>query len=936
MYNPKEVEERTLKLWKQKGVPEKVLKFRKGKKKFYFLDGPPYATGEIHLGTALNKILKDFYIRFFRMNGFDVWAQPGYDTHGLPIENKVEKQLGFKNKKDIESFGIAKFVEECRKFATQFIGVMNDQFNNLGIWMDWKNPYLTLNPEYIEGAWFTFKTAFEKGLLYKGDYPVHVCPRCGTAVAYNEIEYKNITENSIYVKFPVLNKKNEFFLIWTTTPWTLPANVGVMVNPKVDYSKVRVGSEDLWIAKYLVDKVMKKLEVEVYEVLQTVPGKKLEGTKYENPMKDILPLQKKIIGRVVLSEQYVSLEDGTGLVHTAPGHGKEDFKVGRENKLPVLSPLKTDGTFTEEAGFLKGKYAKDADVEIIKELKKRNAIFGEENITHDYPLCWRCDTPLLLMSVPQWFFKISSLRNKLLTENKKMNWTPDWAGKRFENWLQSLDDWPISRQRYWGIPLPIWICDHCEHVKVVESVKELPKKPKDLHRPYIDEVTWKCKKCGKGTMRRVPDVIDVWFDAGVSAWASLGFPSNKTLFKKMWPVDFVLEGPDQIRGWWNSSLITSVITFDERPFKNILFHGFILDAHGRKMSKSLGNIIAPQDVIDKYGRDIFRYYFLKYDVSNDFSFDWESVKDAAKFFNVLYNSFNFFETYCKKTKSLKNLKTEDKWILSRVNSVVEECRKANESFNHVKAVGLFENFIVEDLSHWYIKIIRERTWPTHKGKDKLVAFATLYYVLDRVLKMFAPLCPYLSEDIYQKLFKSKETIHMEDYPSVDKKFVDKGLEESMKMVKRIVEVSNSIRHDTNIKLKYPLRTLIVESKKKINPSLKSVIEQMANVKIVKFGKVKEGLDFEYGKVFVDTEVTKELKIEWLVKELIRAVQDKRKQMNLKVTDKIKLYIPPERAYKSWAKVIGGRTGSKVTFGELKGEKVEFKFENDVYWFGVQK
>jgi isoleucyl-tRNA synthetase len=938
MYDPKSVEERISKLWSDNKILEKTLKHRAGKKKFYFLDGPPYATGSIHMGIALNKIMKDFYIRYFRMLGFDVWSQPGYDTHGMPIELKVERLLGFKKKQDVEKFGVANFVGECRKFATQYIDVMNKQFLNLGVFMDWENPYLTLNNDYIEGAWHTFKIAYEKKLLFKGSYPVHVCPRCITAVAYNEIEYEKVSEDSVYVKFPIVGKDNEYLLIWTTTPWTLPSNTGVMVHPKFEYSKVKVGKDNLIIAKELVKSVMEKNKIKDYKVVDKCMGKDLEGLKYSHPLKDSLPLQKNINGRVILSEQFVSLGEGTGLVHTAPGHGKEDYKAGKENNLPILSPMNLDGTFTSEAGFLKGMFAKDADPIIVSKLRERSALFGTEKITHDYPKCWRCDTPLLLMNVPQWFFKVSDMREKLIKENKRINWVPEWAGKRFENWLESLDDWPISRQRYWGIPLPIWECDNCNHVKVIGSADELPgSKLKDLHRPYIDNVSWKCEKCGKGVMRRIPDILDVWFDSGVASWASLGYPRNQTLFKEMWPVKFVTEGPDQIRGWWNSCMITSIITFDERPFENILYHGFILDAHGVKMSKSRGNIVSPEDVVEKYGRDILRYYFLRSDSSADFNFDWNELKDVMKFFTVFYNSMNFFETYCK-SERLENLKAEDKWIISRLNSLIEFCNNQNSKYLGYKSLESIEKFVLEDLSHWYIKIIRDRTWPTHEEKDKKAAFATLYYVLDNLNKLLAPAIPFLTEDFYQKLFKKHESIHLEDYPKADSRLIDKNLEEEIEKVKMIVEASNAVRHEKDIKHKYILENLYVsgEGLENVLKDFEGVIKSMANVKNVLLKNVKEMHKIDSIKIHLDTKVSPEFKIEWLIRELIRAVQDKRKEMKLEVKDKIVLHLPEVKEFKEWQEMIEGETGSKVEFGKITGSKSEFKFENKKYEFGVKK
>jgi len=933
-----EQEKKILEFWKKKKIYEKAKLLRKNGKKFYFLDGPPYATGYIHIGTAMNKIMKDFFIRFFRMSGFNVRDQPGYDTHGLPIENKVERNLNFKSKGDIEKFGIENFNIECKKFATQFIDVMNDQFNNLGVWMDWKHPYLTLTNEYIEGAWFTFKKGFEKGLLYKDNYSVHVCPRCETAVAYNEIEYTQLTDPSIYVKFPVKDKKDEFLVIWTTTPWTIPSNTGIMAKPDADYARVRVGNEVLIMAKRLLETVMGKLKITDYEVIETLKGKDLEGMRYEHPLKDMFPFMKQLKNahRVVLSDQFVTLEDGTGLVHTAPGHGQEDYKVGKETGLPVVSPLKLNGRFDESSGKYAGIFAKDADPMIIQELKTRNALLYEEKVTHDYPLCWRCESPLLMMAIPQWFFKVTRIRQKLIEENKKINWVPDWAGQRFHNWLESLGDWPISRQRYWGIPLPIWICEKCSEIAVVGSAKELPKKLKDLHRPYIDDVVLKCKKC-KGAMRRVEDVLDVWFDSGVSSWAPLGYPSDEKLFKKLWPVDFILEGPDQIRGWWNSSVITSVISFDRRPFENILFHGFVLDAHGNKMAKSKGNIVNPEDVIKKYGRDVLRFYFLNGAPWDDYFFKWEDMDEISKSFVIVRNTFNFVKTYTTKAGKPKGLKAEDKWILSKLNTLVENCTQYNKSFNVHKSSKEILDFILNDFSRWYIKIIRDRVWPTYEGKDKSSAFYTLFTVTKTLAMLLAPTCPFLAEEIFQNIIKQLnkdvESVHLVDWPKTEKKFINKKLEDDMEVVKKVVEASQAARQKVDLKLKWPVRTVLIVSKEKnVSAAVKDLNEVLLNmcnckkIKVVKDapkGNFSE-VEFNLGKVLVEKEMDEQLLKEAMLREIVREIQGLRKKNGFNVKQSIILTLNSDESTEKMLKKFAGHLkkevgAKKVEIGKLKGK-----------------
>ena len=934
MENSKELEEKIKEFWQKNNIPAKVRARNKGKKKFYFLDGPPYATGYIHIGTAWNKILKDTYLRFWRMKGYDVWDKPGYDTHGLPIENKVEQKLGLRSKSDIERLGVEKFNQECRNYATQFIDIMSSQFEDLGVWMDWQNPYLTLDNDYIEGAWHTFKIGFEKGLLYKDVYPVHVCTHCETAVAYNEIEYTQMTDPSVYVKFPVYGKENEFLVVWTTTPWTLPSNTGIMVKPSADYVYVKVGNETLIIAEARLQDVMEKAGLGGYRIIKRVKGKELEGLRYEHPLTDVFPFIKRLQNahRVVLSEQYVSLEEGTGLVHTAPGHGQEDYKVGKENGLPIVSPLRLNGTFNDNCGRFSGKYAKAADDEIIEEFNVRGLLLHKEKITHEYPKCWRCSTPLLYMSVPQWFFRVTAIRDKLIEENKKVKWYPDWAGKRFEDWLQNLGDWPISRQRYWGIPLPIWECERCGRTKVIGSADELPQKPNDLHRPYIDEVEIECE-C-KGKMKRVPDVLDVWFDSGLAAWSSLNYPKNKELLKSLWPCDLQIEGPDQIRGWWNSQLITSVITFDEKPFNTILFHGFVLDAHGNKMSKSKGNIVQPEDVIAKYGRDVLRFYLLSSPAWDDFFFNWSDTENVAKTLNILRNTFVFIKTYVtEKPEKKPELKPEDKWILSRINSLLVDYDKNMQAYSHHKSVQALRDFILNDFSRWYIKLVRDRVWPTYEGKDKQAAFYTLLKVAELLLKMLAPITPFLAEEYYQQLLRDKdmpESIHMFDMPKPDKKLIDAELEDYMKIAREIFETASAVRKKEKLKLRWPLRRLIiVTDKKKVKRAievLSEAIKFICNVKELSVGKLPKGRFsegvFDGGKLYLDLERDEELEAEMILRELIRAIQEMRKKNKFVVSDRIVLNLKTDHETRKMLEGFLDRLKKEVGATEVSFDKFE--------------
>lgn len=912
--------------WEKNHVREKAI--AKEGKPYYFLDGPPYATSNIHMGTALNKVLKDYYIRFKRMRGHWVWCQPGYDCHGLPIENMVERKLGLKNKDDIEKYGVGKFIEECKKYATQYIGVMSCEFANLGIWMDWERPYLTLNKEFMEGAWHTFKKANEKGLLYKGIYPVHVCPHCQTAVAYNEIEYETREDTSVYVKFR-LTGKDEFLAIWTTTPWTLPSNTGVMVNPKYEYSLVETLGGKMWMATELVSSVMEKLEAG-YKLLKTIKGKDMEGWRYDPALPD-LPLQNGVDRRVIMSERYVNLEGGTGLVHTAPGHGLEDYIEGTRAGLAQLSPLGLDGRFDSTAGKYTGVYAKDADAIIINDLRSQGALLKEEKFSHEYPMCWRCHSPLLFMSVPQWFFKITGFKAELRKQSSERNWIPEWAGKRFDNWLDSLGDWPISRQRYWGIPLPIWQCESCGKTKVFGSTKELGVDMDDIHKPFIDDVVVGCE-CG-AKMRRVPDILDVWFDSGCAPWASLGYPAREDLFDKLWPVDFVLEGPDQTRGWWNSTAICGYITFDRIPWDNIMQHGLVLVEKGVKMSKSRGNVVSPQQIMEKYSRDTLRYYLLRYDPSIDMEFTWDKVDDAKKFFTVLSNSFNFFKLYCKPAP-LANLKPEDEWVISRVNSLAKSVGELNDSFQGFKALQLIEEFVMSDLSRWYIKLVRDRTWPTYNGADKQAAFATLYYVLHRLNRMLAPAVPYMTESNNLEMF-GEESVHLLGFPEAER--INAPLEEQMLVARRIVEACAFARNKAGVKLRWPLSAMVVKTKdeqvRRAVETFNSLLQASCNVKQVWVNRDIHGeaLDFEGGSLVLNTTMDTSLKKEALAAELTRTVQDARKKAKLEVGDRIKLFVnSSDPGLNEWLAGMGKEVSPKLnavkySLGSGGEWKAEFEF-----------
>ncbi len=926
MYDFKKTEQEILKFWKEKKIPEKAKnKNKQSKKTFYLMDGPPYATGHIHMGTALNKILKDVSIRMKRMQGYNIFDRAGYDTHGVPIEYQVEKEIGSKGREDIEKFGVKKFIRKCKNFATKFIGVMNKEFEDLGVWMDFKDPYLTLSPEYIEAIWWTFKQAEKKDLLFLGKYSVHVCPRCETAVAYNEIIYTTQEDDAVYVKFPLKNEKNKFLIIWTTTPWTLPGNTGVMVHPNFTYQEIEVHGERWIIAKELVPKIMDELGVK-YIVKKEYKGKEMEGWKYKNPLFKNLKIKLKNSYRVVLSSRYVNLDEGTGLVHCAPGHGKEDYEVGKKAGLDMIVPVDISGTLKEETGKYKGKKARVVDAEIIQDLKKDNYLVHKHTYSHDYPLCWRCKTPLLMLAIPQWFFKISDIHKRLLELNKEINWIPKLMEKRMKAWLEGISDWPISRQRYWGTPLPIWICDKCDNKIVVGSIKELEKlygkKIKELHKPDIDKVKWKCKSC-KGEMKRIPEVLDVWFDAGVSSWAALGFPQKKNNFEKFWPANLNTEATDQFRGWWNSQLILSTIAFNKKPFENIMVHGMITDIEKRKMSKSLGNIITPQQMIDKYGRDYLRYYLISVSKGTDFAIDEKAFKDIGKFFNILFNLHKFVSLIGFELKDkVTGKEIEDKWILSRLNSTIKECTGFYNKFLFHKAVEKITEFVIDDLSRTYIHFIRDR-------EDKYIK-DILNYCLYSVLKLLAPITPYLSDYLYLKV-GGKNSIHLQEFPKQGK--IDEKLEKEFEIVFQIIEKGLAERDKIKIGLKWPLASAKIECNIKLKKELQEIIARQLNVKKVGLKKSKEI------SINLDTKMTPELEAEGYAREISRQIQSFRKKLGLEKKDKIKLFIFTDDKFKKVLEkqtdFIKERTNSKkleisenVTTGKERFKNnIEFKIRD---------
>lgn len=868
-YDAEKIEKKVTQFWEDSDAYLRTRERRKTGKKFFFVDGPPYTTGHIHLGTAWNKIIKDSILRYYSMNNRNILERPGWDMHGLPIEVKVEGLLGFKSKKDIESFGVENFIEKCKEFAITQKQAMTTQFQRLGVWMQWEDPYMTLKDDYIEAAWWTLKKAHEKDLLDVGKRSVNWCPRCETAIADSEVEYSERTDPSIYVKFKIKGEENTFIVIWTTTPWTISANVAVAVHSDLEYSKFRAirqdGSEEILIAATdLIKNVLKQGRYVDYKVLETMTGEDLTKLEYESPVGDLVPIQNRIKHGVYLAD-FVTVEN-TGCVHIAPGHGMDDFNLGVKYNLPILCPVGPNGTYTDEAGEYEGKNVREANPIVIEDLKERNRLLSEGIVTHRYGHCWRCKTPIIYLATEQWFLKITEIKDKMLEEIDAVDWYPDWAGSaRFRTWVEGARDWCISRQRYWGIPIPVWKCKKCGKLEIIGTKAELLEKANsgsdiELHRPYVDRVTIPCE-CG-GEKKRVEDVFDVWFDSAVASWATLTFPQAQEQFDEWWPADFITEGHDQTRGWFYSQLGASMVGFGRAPYKSVLMHGFILDAGGKKMSKSYGNVIAPLDIIKKFGADTLRAYVLSSSAPwEDLKFNLEEIETVHRSINIFWNVFRFplpymaldnFDPLKVNLDSVKDsLREEDRWILSRAQSVVKAVDEAMSGYLLHKAVREILEFTLEDLSRWYIQLIRPRTWTEADDPDKLAAYCVLYEVYVTLTKLISPFMPYLAEEMYQNLIRNvdpnaPDSVHMCDWPKVNEAYLDPELEAAMDTVRSIVEAASNARQKAGRKLRWPISRIVVSPNSddagKAVKRLGSVLMGQTNSKAIVLTGVGESWD----------------------------------------------------------------------------------------------
>ena len=1020
-YKPEKIEYDVSKYWSENNVQEKVRESTEGNEPFFMIDGPPYLNGEPHVGHMQGKVLKDVMLRFKQMQGYDVHDQAGFDTHGLPNELATEEEMGIEDKNEIgDSIPAQKFIEECRRRATSAKEDWQTVMEDLAVWQDFENPYMTYDNDYIETAWWLLNKTEDQDLLYQGTKPIHWCPRCQTSLSGYEVtdEYQDIQDIAVFAKFPLENRE-EKLVIWTTTPWTIPSNMAVFTHPDYQYAIVEADGEKLIIAEQLVPKVMSQAgyEEDDYSIERTLIGSDLKGLKYQTPFHNDIPKQQELdeeqgVHRVHNSENLVTLEDGTGLVHAATGHGPEDYEETRPLGLPVYSPVDGEGYYTEEAGDkLEGKNVLDVDPEIIEILEEKDLIFYSEKFNHEYPHCWRCKTELIYRAADQWFIKNEEVKQRMLEENEDVDWVPENKRKRFHDFISESPDWCISRQNYWGIPIPIWVCSDCGEYETIGSFEQLEEKagnlPEDFdpHKHVVDDISWSCE-CG-GEKERIPDIFDVWFDSGVAPFASMHYPFEEQPFEDMWPMDFITEASDQIRGWFYHLMFAGILGFDEKPYEKILYQGYVLRADGEKMSKSAGTTISPKDQLEEFGADLPRFYQLRlappWEQKN---YDEDEIRNEIyRLFSVYWNTKEFLTTHDSNVSKPDNLEIEDEWILSRINSINDGAEQKMEDCHFFKLARDLEDFLVQDLSRWYVKKVRGRL----KNDDE-AAIWTQTQVLDKATKLMAPFSPYITEKVYQEINGEKVSVHMEDYPEADTESIDKELEETMKVVREIIDQSTTIRDENQYNLRWPAKRLVISTSDEQQEKLErftGLIEEMANVKAVEFGDVESELkarpdysalgpkfgvnadevaekieelehsqieqiqetgeleiedyqltpedmkieshtseevgskNFEHGEIFLDIQRTEEIMDEAFVSEVLRAIQQKRKEADLEVEDKVKLSFSGdvEPLQEQESEIRSRINLSSLNFSgevleysdsvEFEGRKIEFSFSEPV-------
>ena len=984
-YDPHDVEPDVKEYWDDENAYEAAKEAHTDDPNLYFLDGPPYTSGQMHLGTAWNKTLKDAVVRYLRMRGHDVTDRPGYDMHGLPIEVKVEERLGFENKSDIEDYGVENFIEECKDFAEENLDAMNEDFRSMGVWMDWEDPYKTLSPEYMEGAWWAFESAFDRGLVERGKRVINQCPRCETAIADAEVEYEEIESPSIYVKFP-LGDEDASLVIWTTTPWTIPANLYVAIDPDAEYAKVRATKdgedEVLYVASECVEDVLRAGRYDDYDVRETFDGDALVGRRYEHPLSEEVPRQKELDEEEGVHQVYAAdfvTTDRTGLVHAAPGHGVDDFEVGQENDLPVFSPVGPDGFYTDEAGEYSGTFVRDANPDVVDDLTEGGYMLSEGTHEHRYGHCWRCDTPIIFTATDQWFITVTDVKDRLLEEIERSEWHPDWArDSRFRDWVENARDWNVSRQRYWGIPVPIWETESGDRVCVGtrEELAELavddvnPDKI-DLHRPDVDEVVLEHPETGEPA-ERVEDIFDVWLDSAAASWAALDYPSEKDDFEELWPADLIIEAHDQTRGWFWSQLGMGVSALDEIPYREVVMHGHALDEDGRKMSKSVGNIVTPQEAIDRHGVDPLRCFLLSHDQQgDDMRFSWDEIEAKKRTLNVVWNTYRFPLPYMRlddfdpddTTAEDAEMTVVDDWVLSRLQTTETEYAEHMDDYEIDKAQEVLLDFLTEDVSRFYVQVVRPRMWDAEDSPSKNAAYATLYAVLEEATRMLAPFAPHLAERMYENL-GDVTTVHALDFPEPDGGMRNEILERRMEVLREAEEAAANARQQAQRKLRWPVRRVVVSTEDddvedalgaledlfldRINAKSLEITEEYDELIEVaepqmgaigpEFGedaekvmnavrgkpreKVEdeievdgetvvlddemveyrhetpdnvEAAEFEGGTVYVDVSLDDEIRSEGYARELVRRVQEMRKELDLDVEQRIRVSFDVEDA-----------------------------------------
>jgi len=988
--NLPKIEQKILRFWQREKIFQKSLENRKKCSKFVFYEGPPYANGKPGIHHLLARAFKDIILRYKTMRGFYVERKAGWDTHGLPTEMEAEKKLGISTKKDIEKIGIDKFIKTCRESVFTYKKEWENFTKRIGYWIDLENSYITCSNEYIESVWWILKQIWERGLLYQDYKVVPYCPRCGTSLSSHEVAqgYKKVAEPAIFLKFKVKDIKGleadieqkdlkipTYFLVWTTTPWTLPGNVALAVNPNFSYViiKLRVENNDekLILAKERLGVIDQK-----YQTIKEINGRDLLGLEYE-PIYRASGVSDKSVYKVIDGD-FVSSDEGTGIVHIAPAFGEEDMKVikAQDSSFPILLTVDGSGKMRAPGYKWNNMFVKDADNEIVADLKYRNLLYKKEIYHHDYPFCWRCDTPLIYYAKTSWFIKITSVKKQLISNNKKINWIPDYLKYgRFGEWLRDVKDWNLSRERFWGTPLPVWQCQKCNNIIVIGSINELEelsnKKVKDLHRPYIDRITFRCNKCG-GVMKRVDEVIDCWFDSGSMPFAQAHFPfafaraqrpkskaqNLEKLIKKLnFPADFICEGIDQTRGWFYTLLAVSTLLDLGPCYKNVISHGIVLDANGQKMSKSRGNIIIPEEIIEKYGADTARFYFYTINsVGEPKRFDFKDIEDLyRRFFATLWNTYIFFSTYAEKDISpkprIQNLCLLDKWIISRLHNLNYKVIRNLEKYDVVSSARLIKEFI-EELSNWYVRRSRRKFQKPNSKKEKNQASQTLYYVLLNLTKLLAPFCPFISEQLYRDLTKITsrssfatiaefrlaipESVHLCDYPKPDKRLINPRLEKQMREVREITKQALAQRAKIGIKVRQPLNELRIKNHElRREKELLELIKEEVNVKKVSFGN----------KLMLDTKITPELKEEGIVREIIRQIQQMRKDGGLNPRQKIYLRYSGKEFISSiiekWKEFIKQETNIfKLEQASKRRERFlaekEFSIEKENLWIGIKK